>query len=118
MSWNGMIVFLGSHNLETTDHFYRNQLGFELFKEQKLCKIYSVPGGGLIGFCTHIDLIIGEKAPIITFLTDEVDEIYADFIKNGYKITEPPHSNPRFNIYHFFVKDPNGYTVEIQKFLK
>jgi len=35
----------------------------------------------------------------------------------GMKIVKGPEFNKRFNIYHFFLKDPNGYTLEIQKFL-
>ncbi|OQY24133.1 MAG: hypothetical protein DRJ03_06405 [Chloroflexi bacterium] len=25
--------------------------------------------------------------------------------------------NPRYNIYHCFLRDPNGYLIEIQRFL-
>jgi len=28
-----------------------------------------------------------------------------------------PSVNERFGIYHFFLKDPDGHRVEIQKFL-
>ena len=33
------------------------------------------------------------------------------------EIPNPPKINSKFNIYHFFFKDPNGYTLEVQKFL-
>lgn len=117
MSWDGMIVFLGTVDLEATDHFYREILGFELYKDQGLCRIYSVPGGGKIGFCSHLEPIYGDKSPIITFVTDKVDDFYERLSKMSDKVIASPKVNPRFDIYHFFTEDPSGYTVEIQKFI-
>ncbi|MFX1348016.1 MAG: VOC family protein [Promethearchaeota archaeon] len=68
-------------------------------------------------FCEHMDVIYKEKSPIITFIADNVDETYNKFIKLGLEIKDKPKMNHKFNIYHFFLEDPNGYTLEIQKFL-
>jgi len=53
---------------------------------------------------------------ILTFVTAEVDEWYTHLINNNIQIIEPPRYNPKFDIYHFFLKDPDGYSVEIQQF--
>jgi len=63
MNLEGSIVFFGVKNLEETDSFYRDKLGLELYKDQGLCRIYRVPGGGMLGFCTHQDVISREKKP-------------------------------------------------------
>lgn len=115
--WNGLIMFLGSENLEETDKFYASILGLSLFKDQGACRIYSVPGGGRLGFCTHLSVTQGERSPIITLLADDVDGVYARLYESGHIPHHPPKTNPRFNIYHFFVTDPNGYWVEVQQFL-
>ena len=117
MNWKGNIVFLGVDDLQEVDVFYRKELGLSLFKDQGLCRIYNIPGGGKIGFCTHMEKNIADKSPIITLLTEDVDQVYQKLKKSKYDIVKSPEHNYDFNIYHFFLKDPQGYTVEIQKFL-
>jgi catechol 2,3-dioxygenase-like lactoylglutathione lyase family enzyme len=46
----------------------------------------------------------------------EVDDWYAQLLSNGVMIPEPPKHNKIYGIYHFFFRDPDGYTLEIQAF--
>jgi len=117
LSFNGSIAFFGVSDLAATDGFYRGKLGLDLYKDQGLCQIYRVPGGGMIGFCSHMAVTAREKSPILTFLAEDVDGWYARLKEKGAAIEEGPKANPRFKIYHFFMADPDGYTVEIQRFL-
>lgn len=117
MKWTGNIAFFGTDDLEKTDDFYSQLLGFKLYKDQGKCKIYKVPGGGMIGFCSHMDIVTAEKSPIITLLTEEVDQVYDKLTKAGVELEGRPVKNEKFEIYQFFGKDPNGYTIEVQKFL-
>lgn len=112
------ILFLGTEDLIETHKFYMDKLGLELYKDQKTCKIYKINNGSSIGFCTHIKKTIDEKSPILTLIVDDVDKVYEEFIGKELKVLEKPKENEKFNIYHFFLKDNNGYTIEIQKFLK
>jgi catechol 2,3-dioxygenase-like lactoylglutathione lyase family enzyme len=116
-NWEGFITFLGTEDLEATDKFYREVLGLDLYKDQGVCRIYEIAPGGKIGFCSHIKAVLEERSPIITLLTNDVDGVYHMLRQGGYELNEEPKINPKFNIYHFFVKDPNGYTVEVQRFL-
>lgn len=113
----GLIVFLGTHDLDATDRFYREVLGFALNRDQGACRIYAVPGGGQVGFCIHIEVVQGERSPIITFVAEDVDSVYQRVTASGVAVDHPPQENPRYHIYHFFTKDPNGYTIEVQRFL-
>ena len=113
----GLIVFFGTKDLENTHRFYHETLGFPLFKDQGLCRIYDVEGGGKIGFCQHIETLKTEKSPIITLVVEDVDGYYNKLRKKSIEVMHPPRENPKFKIYHFFLEDPNGYTLEIQKFL-
>jgi len=118
MKLKEFITFLGTDDLKETSNFYQNILELTLYKDQKICLIFHVNRQSKIGFCEHIPVIHDDKSPIITFVTEDVDELYNDLIKKGVEIAERPKLNKKFNIYHFFFKDPNGYTIEIQHFLK
>jgi len=111
------ITFLGTKNLNETANFYQNILGLELYKDQGLCKIFNITKESKIGFCSHIPITFTDKGPILTLVVENVEKIYQKLINSGLEIPNPPKLNPKFNIYHFFFHDPNGYTLEIQKFL-
>jgi predicted enzyme related to lactoylglutathione lyase len=117
MKFNEFITFLGTKDLKKTSVFYQNILGLTLYKDQKTYLIFSINKQSKIGFCEHIPVIREDKSPIFTFITKDVDEVYHKLIQKGLEITERPKLNKKFSIYHFFFKDPNGYTIEIQRFL-
>ena len=117
MQFKEFITFLGTKDLNETSFFYQNILGLTLYKDQNVCLIFNINDQSKIGFCEHMPVIYNDKSPILTFVTEDVDKYYSKLIKAGLNIGEKPHINRKFNIYHFFFKDPNGYTIEIQKFL-
>ncbi len=117
MKFKECITFLGTNDLAITSNFYQNILGLTLYKDQGVCLIFNINRTSKIGFCEHMPLIHTKKSPIITLVTEDVDENYNRLIKMGVKISAKPKINQKFNIYHFFFEDPNGYTIEIQKFL-
>lgn len=112
----GFILFLGTKNLNLTHRFYTDLMVLNLVIDQGTCRIYQVPGEGFIGFCEHLDVCRIGRSPILTFVTDEVDQVYMKLKQSGADIPEAPVHNEKFGIYHFFVKDPQGYTVEVQSF--
>ncbi|MBP2027497.1 catechol 2,3-dioxygenase-like lactoylglutathione lyase family enzyme [Acetoanaerobium pronyense] len=116
-NYDGLIVFLGTMDLEATDRFYKEVLGLTLYKDQGLCKIYDVPGGGKIGFCSHLSICKSSDEPIITLVTKDVDLAYVNLTTSGMHPHGEPQVNTQFNIKNFFTTDPNGYIVEIQSFL-
>lgn len=115
--FDSLIGFFGTKDLLATDHFYAHVLGLPLDKDQGTCRIYRVTEGGLLGFCRHIEPTATPRSPIITLVTDDVDGVYQRLAAAGVEMSHLPAVNPKFNIYHFFVADPNGYTVEVQRFL-
>ncbi len=117
MEFKEFITFLGTKDLKKTSNFYQNIIGLTLYKDQDVCLIFNINNQSKIGFCENMTVIYKDKSPIITFITDDVDEIYTRLINSGLAIKEKPKFNQKFKIYHFFLKDPNGYTIEIQKFL-
>lgn len=106
------IVFFNTKQLEKLKAFYIDDIGCTMWMDQKDCIILKF-GNMLIGFCQR------EKADmdgLITFFYEkksEVDNAYEKFksIAQG-----PPKQNPRYPIYNFFAKDPEGRSIEFQYF--
>ncbi len=117
MHWDGLVAFMHTRDLEATHRFYHEVLDLPLFKNQGACRIYRVGSDSYLGFCTHFP-VADPGGIILTLLTDDVDGAYERLCSEpGVQVEEPPTLNERFSIYHFFVQDPDGYKVEIQKFL-
>jgi catechol 2,3-dioxygenase-like lactoylglutathione lyase family enzyme len=112
------ITFLHTDDLSSTRSFYSDILGFPLARDQDICLIFKINDGAFLGFCTHIESIQPGRKIILTFVTDDVDQWYAYLSENNVDLVSEPELNTKFNIYHFFFKDPNGYWFEIQKFLE
>jgi catechol 2,3-dioxygenase-like lactoylglutathione lyase family enzyme len=113
------ITFLKTRDLEGTASFYEEVLGLPLKLDQGACRIYQVSRDGYLGFCQqkedHPEL--DPRVVIVTLVTQDVDGWYERLSRRGIAFEKPPAVNPDYDIYHCFLRDPNGYLVEIQRFL-
>lgn len=115
---DSQITFFYTRDLATTAHFYEQVIGLSLWLDQGTCRIYQVTSGAFVGFCTREDAKRGDEQQIIfTLVTEDVDGWYNTLKARGVSFDNAPAINPRFNIYHCFLRDPNGYLIEIQRFL-
>ena len=53
---------------------------------------------------------------ILTLVTQDVDGWYERIKATGWECEHPPSRNESYDIYHFFLRDPDGYRIEIQCF--
>jgi catechol 2,3-dioxygenase-like lactoylglutathione lyase family enzyme len=116
------ITFVYTRDLEATALFYEEVLGLSLKLDQGSCRIYQASQDGFLGFCQRDEAPQGPSDPgtraiILTLVTDEVDAWYEHLQGQGVAFEKPPAVNPQYNIYHCFLRDPNGYLIEIQRFL-
>jgi catechol 2,3-dioxygenase-like lactoylglutathione lyase family enzyme len=111
------ITFLYTHDLSKTARFYENVLGLPLKLDQGTCKIYTVTAGSFLGFCERVGAGQSYTNVILTLVTSQVDEWFEYLSSQGITFEKPPTINPDYNIYHCFLRDPNGYLIEIQEFL-
>ena len=111
------ITFLYTRDLATTARFYEQILGLPLVLDQGSCRIYRVSGDGYLGFCRREAALEQPTGIILTIVTDEVDEWYRYLKAQNVDFKKLPTYNPDYNIYHCFPRDPNGYLIEIQRFL-
>ncbi|MBT8200336.1 MAG: VOC family protein [Acidimicrobiia bacterium] len=112
---DSLITFIYVRDLKRSDSFYRETLGLTLATEQPTCRIYRITATAFLGICVRQDP--QEAGGVtITLVRDDVDE-FCDLLQSrGVVLEHPPAHNERFNIYHAFFRDPDGYLIEIQRF--
>jgi catechol 2,3-dioxygenase-like lactoylglutathione lyase family enzyme len=123
-SFNQQVTFLYVKDLERSAQFYGQTLGLELVLNQGLARIYRIgSGNAFLGICLSSSVQQAppaDRAPlgvIVTFVTGDVDGAYDDLRRAGVAFEKPPAINTTYNIYNCFLRDPDGYLLEIQKFL-
>ncbi len=110
------ITFLYTRDLKQTARFYEELMGLPLALDQGGCRIYRVAGSAYLGFCERETAPEQPEGVIVTFVTPEVDGWYEMLSALGVTFEKAPAFNPAYNIYHCFLRDPNGYLIEIQHF--
>ena len=111
------VTFLYTRDLQQTAKFYEDVMGLELVLDQGSCRIYRVSDDGFLGFCERASAPEEPEGLIFTFATRQVDEWHQLLVERGVEFEKPPTLYPDYNIYHCFLRDPNGYLLEIQQFL-
>jgi len=111
------ITLLYTRDLAATAAFYEETIGLPLILDQGSCRIYQVAAGAFVGFCQRNDAPQPPAGIIVTFVTADVDGWHARLAARGVAFEKPPALNPTYNIEHCFLRDPNGYLLEIQRFL-
>ena len=111
------MTFLYVRDLRISSAFYNETLGLPLILDKGKCRIFQISKDGFIGVCQCND----ERPPasegfIVTMVTEDVDGWYERLREKGVQFNNPPMENTEFNIYHFFLSDPDGNQIEIQQF--
>lgn len=110
------VTFLKTKDMDQTTQFYTNTLGFSLVLDQGFCRIFRICPNSHIGFCLT-DGPTGSSEVILTLEIQNVDGYYRHLLSSGIEVEIPPRLNEKFNIYQMFLRDPNGYLIEVQRFL-
>lgn len=108
-----LVTFLYVADLDRSQRFYGGALGLPLVLDQGACRIFRVSPGGFVGVCR------GDPAPagvIVTLVTEEVEQRCAALEAAGIVFERALAHHPGFDITHAFLRDPDGYLVEIQRF--
>ena len=115
LMFDQQIIFLTVKDLEASSKFYGEVFGFRMARDQGSCKIYHLSGNSYIGLCE------GEpprepSGSAQCWVIDDVDGCYEVAKAHGLDIMFKPRYNPKYQIYHFYLKDPDGHVIEIQRF--
>lgn len=111
------VTFLYSGNFAQSIKFYGETLDLPLALDQGACQIFRVGRDAFLGVCQCAAAAPAvPESVIVTLVSDDVDGWYERLTAQGIAIEAPPSENTAFNIYHFFLRDPDGYRLEIQCF--
>lgn len=108
------ITFLRVADLDRSHRFYGERLGLSLVLDQGGCRIYELVPGSYLGTCERPDP--GSSGVMVTFVTDDVAGWHDRFTAAGAEVDGPPRDNADYRIHHFFATDPDGHTLEVQRF--
>ena len=120
--FDDVITFVYTRDIEASTEFYERKLELGKVYEHGGCKIYRASANGYLGVCYR------QNAPeqpfdyenrnvIFTFVTDDVDGWFARLKERGVEPAYPPGASEEYGVYSGFIRDPNGYLLEIQRFL-
>jgi len=112
----GQVTFLPTDDHQKSIDFYEGVLGLTLVRDQGLCRIYKTGPASYVGFCERGYTIPTEFRVVVTPLIDDVDGVYERVQAAGIVTENSPGLSEHFDVYRFFLRDPNGYLVEIQRF--
>lgn len=107
------IVFFKTKAIDIIHHFYHYTLRMDVWLEQPHCFIYK-KGNLLLGF---IESEVAETEGIITIFNQNKESIETAYCKYRGLVTQDLRINEKFNIYHFYIIDPEGRKIEFQTFL-
>jgi catechol 2,3-dioxygenase-like lactoylglutathione lyase family enzyme len=111
-----LVTFLSVADLDAADAFYGSLLGLPLVLDQGACRIYRVAETSFLGVCHNPELAGASEGTIVTLVTDDVDAVHERLAAAAVTVDHLPAYNRRFDIYHCFVRDPDGHRIEIQQF--
>ncbi|MGC9469662.1 MAG: VOC family protein [Anaerolineae bacterium] len=114
---DGQITFCYTRDLAATSSFYEDVIALPLVVDQGACRIYRVAAQAYLGFCERDHAITSPDGIILTLVTEAVDEWYHYLSSLGVEFQKAPAINDEYGIYHCLARDPNGYLIEIQRFL-
>ncbi len=111
------VTFIYVTDLVRSAKFYADLLGLELVLDQGACRIYRIAGDSFLGICETKNAFTNREGIILTLVSDVVDA-WADYlVAHNVMLEKPAQRNDKYNIYHCFLRDPDGYLIEIQQFL-
>jgi catechol 2,3-dioxygenase-like lactoylglutathione lyase family enzyme len=101
--------------------FYEEIMGFALAEDQGWAKIYRVSGNAFVGLVDEKrgSLKVQENSAVmLTLVSDDVRGWYDYLQGKGVKFVREFGVSEEIQIEYFFIRDPGGYIIEIEKFLK
>ena len=114
------ITFLYYRDFDRAVRFYQDVMGFELVVDQGWSKIFRVAGEAFMGVVDErrgFHKASPAKPVMLTLSVDDTDAWYRYLKAQGAQTLSEPHDVAELNLRLFLLQDPEGYVIEIQKFL-
>ncbi len=108
----GGIIFFQTKKIEEVSNFYLEKVGCSLWLDQGGCKILQFENM-LFGFCQRENV---DDQGMITFYYPSQEKVNLMYKQLKNISLSEPKDNPKYRIYHFYAKDPEGRNIEFQYF--
>lgn len=113
------VIFFPCRDINETKAYYAQILGLPVYKDLGHTVWFDC-GYGYIAFVQYDDGRPMASGVCISFNLASIEEVNATYnvLKSRPVIgleSVPARPHPRFPVFSFFLSDPNGYTLEIQK---
>lgn len=115
------ITFLYYKDLPAAQRFYEDIMNFELAEDQGWAKIYRVNGNAFVGLVDEArgSLKVQENSAVmLTLVSDDVRGWYDYLRGKDVEFVRDFGVSEEIQIEYFFIRDPGGYIIEIERFLK
>ena len=116
----GLVTFLYYKDLEEAATFYEEVMGFEVTVDQGWAKIYRVTDGAYVGVVDEkrgYHSASPTKPVMVTLMVPDVDAWYRYLRERDVETLSEPRDVEELGLRAFLLEDPEGYVIEIQKFL-
>ena len=116
------VTFLYAQDAAACWDFYERVMELPLVQDQGRVRIYEVAGSrAFLGVCMAGAPRAGddpraEGGVCFTFVTPDVQGWYDFLLAKGAVIVKPPEHSAQWRIHHFFLHDPAGNLLEVQRF--
>jgi len=112
------VTFLYTTDMDRARAFYEEMLGLEcVLVQEGGCRIYRTAPHAFVGLCRAREGRESDpRGVILCLVADDVDGWAERLRARGVTFEKEPQANPDFQIYHCFLRDPDGYLIEIQRF--
>jgi catechol 2,3-dioxygenase-like lactoylglutathione lyase family enzyme len=115
--FDALVTFIYTPDTDRAFRFYETVLGLKLVRDEGAARIYRIAAGGYLGICrASPDRPCRPDGICLTLVTDDVDGWYARLSACGVAAEGPPKALPEYGVYSFFLRDPDGYLIEVQRF--
>jgi catechol 2,3-dioxygenase-like lactoylglutathione lyase family enzyme len=114
---DALVTFIYTPDTDRAFRFYETVLGLKLVRDEGAARIYRVAGGGYLGVCRESPQRPCRPDGIcLSLVSDDVDGWHATLIARGAAVEGPPAKLEQYGVYSFFLRDPDGHLIEVQRF--
>ena len=112
------VTFLYTRDLPRLSRFYEEVLGLACVVDQGRCRILRASATALIGLCDIPGRPLGTEGVLVSFAVTDLDAAIAALAARGIAFEGPPATGMDGTVRSAFFRDPEGYRLEIQCFLR
>lgn len=107
-----IVLDIQSNDFEKNRDFYENFIGLELGMNLGWIMTFGSTSDPTAQLTVIKEDMTAPVTPNLTIEVEDVDSVYAEAVKRGYRIMHPITNEP-WGVRRFFVADPNGLVVNV-----